>query len=391
MTKTQNLYQRRHDLDWLRILAILLLLFFHVGMFFTTWDWHIKNNETSEMFDSVMVFLHQWRMPLLLFISGAGTIFASARRTRKEFIIERHKRLLIPLLFAMLFIIPPQIYVERIENYPSYLNFYPTVFEFVPYPMGGSLSWHHMWFVLYLLVYSMLAVPLISFLKSDGSNGVITWLENFLSRKWGFISFIIPISISQIILRPFFPHETHALIDDWAYFVMYGAYFLAGITVASSDQLWKILRRYRRFHFSIALLSLIVMQYLWHTPWEQIQPYLRIDLKYIWEFDKIVLTWSWVIAIIGYGQKYLNKNYPVLKPANEGIYPFYILHQTVIILIAYPLESMNTDILTKFFIISILSFLATVGIYLIFIRPFNVMRFFFGMKQKYNCAENHRK
>jgi hypothetical protein len=183
-------------------------------------------------------------------------------------------------------------------------------------------------------------------------------------------------------LRPIFPHETHALIDDWAYFVMYGAYFLAGITVASSDQLWKVLFQYRRFHFYIALLSLTLMQYLWYTPWEQIQPYLRINIDYIWQFNKIVLTWFWVISIIGYGQKYLNKNHPLLKPSNEGIYPFYILHQTVIILVAYPFGSMNIDILTKFIVVSILSLISTVGIYLIFIKPFNVMRFLFGMKRK---------
>jgi hypothetical protein len=345
------------------VLAILLLLFFHVGMFFTTWEWHIKNNETSKLFDTIMVFFHQWRMPLLLFISGAGTIFASARRSKKEFIIERHKRLLIPLLFAMLFIVPPQIYIERIENYSSFFNFYPSVLEFEPYPMGGSFSWHHMWFVLYLLIYSMLAVPLIYFLKSERSNGVFFRFENFLNRRWSFISLVIPISISQIILRPYFPDETHALVDDWAYFVMYGFYFLAGIVVASSDRLWKILRQYRRFHFSVALFSLLLMQYLWHTPWEQIQPYLRIDLNYIWQFNKIILTWSWVISIIGYGQKYLNKNHPVLSPSNEGIYPFYILHQTVIIVIAYPFADLHADIMTKFIIISSLSLTLTVGIY----------------------------
>ena len=144
MTKTTNLSARRYDLDWLRIIAILIVLIFHVGMFFNDWDWHIKNNNTSDAFGYVMIWLHYWRLPLLLFISGAGTIYASAKRNEKQFALERAKRLLIPLVFSMFVIVPPQIYFERISDYSSYFQFYPTVFECVPYPDGASLSWHHM-------------------------------------------------------------------------------------------------------------------------------------------------------------------------------------------------------------------------------------------------------
>jgi len=381
MTKTLNLKTRRYDLDWLRVIAILILLFFHVGMFFTTWDWHIKNNVTSATFDAFMVFFHQWRMPLLLFISGAGTIYATARRSKKEFIIERHKRLMIPLIFSMFVIVPPQIYLEKIANYTSYLDFYPSVLDLVPYP-AGNFSWHHMWFVLYLLIYSMMALPFISYLKSEKSASFLTRLENYFSLKWGFLSFVLPITLSQIILRPYFPNETHAFIDDWAYFTYYFFFFIAGICVASSDQLWMLLKEKRRFHLLVAVISLIFIQFLWNIPWEKLQNYLIIDINLLWQFNKIILTWAWIIAIIGYGQKYLNKNHPILKPANEAVYPFYILHQTVIILIAFPLTNVETGVFSKFIILSVLSLIATIGIYLIFVRPFNFMRFLFGMKPR---------
>ena len=388
MTKTENLNVRRYDLDWLRVLAILLVLLYHVGMFFVHWDWHVKNNVTSRAFGYVMIWLHYWRMPLLLFISGAGTIFASARRSKGEFTLERSKRLLIPLIFAMFVIVPPQIYFERIKDFTSYFNFYPTVFEFVPYPMGGSFSWHHMWFVLYLFVFSIIAIPLISYLKSDKSRNFITWIENYLSRKWGFLSYIILITITQVILRPYFPDETHSLIDDWAYFTFCFTFFVAGIMVASSDRLWNILLQKRRFHLYIALISLGLMQFLYAVDWNIIQPYLRVDLETIWDVNAIIVAWSWVLAIVGYGRKYLNKNSKLLKYSNEGIYPFYILHQTVIIAFAYTMIDWSAGIIVKFMLLTFLSFVVTVGIYALFIRPFNFTRFLFGMKPKKKLVED---
>ncbi len=49
---------RRHDLDWLRFLAILILLFFHTGMWFNTFGWHVKNAERTPAFDYWMIWLH---------------------------------------------------------------------------------------------------------------------------------------------------------------------------------------------------------------------------------------------------------------------------------------------------------------------------------------------
>ncbi|HEY5825639.1 MAG TPA: acyltransferase family protein, partial [Cyclobacteriaceae bacterium] len=101
---------RRHDLDWLRLIAITILLFFHTGMWFNSWGWHVKNSETSISFNYWMVWLHFWRMPLLLFISGAGTYMALGKRTPKQFVGERFTRLFIPLIFGMFIVVPPQIY-----------------------------------------------------------------------------------------------------------------------------------------------------------------------------------------------------------------------------------------------------------------------------------------
>lgn len=385
MTKSSNFKTRRYDLDWLRVLAILTVLLYHVGMFFVSWEWHINNDDTtsgfSQFLEYIMIWLHQWRMPLLLFISGAGTIYATSRRTTKEFVIERHKRLFFPLLFAMFVIVPPQIYFEYISQFTSYIDFYPTVFEFKPYP-PGSFSWHHMWFVLYLLVYSMLAIPLIKFLRSDKSDIFLSTIEKFLSKKWGFISLTSIIIISQIILRPYFPEETHAFVDDWAYLTLYFLFFLGGIIVASSNRLWEILKENRRFHLYIGLATLFLMEFMFMGGWNLVQSILPFDARLIWDLNKIVMAWVWVITVIGYGQIYLNRKSEIIRQANEGIYPFYILHQTIIISLAYPMIDWSAPVFIKFLLLAIGAFSITVGLYLLFIKPFNITRILFGMKPK---------
>ena len=216
---------RRHDLDWLRLIAITILLFYHTGMLFNPWGWHVKNSETSESFRYWMVFLHYWRMPLLLFISGAGTYMALGKRTPGQYAGERFKRLFIPLVFGMFVIVPPQIYYEHISEYATYPDFYKTVFEFIPYPKG-SFSWHHLWFVAYLLLFSLIAIPLLIFLRSPHSRAFKQYLFNILSRPVGILLIpAIAILITQVVLRPYFPDETHALIDDWAFFIFYFCLF----------------------------------------------------------------------------------------------------------------------------------------------------------------------
>ncbi|NLT49891.1 MAG: acyltransferase family protein, partial [Ignavibacteria bacterium] len=180
--------ERRYDLDWLRVMAILLVLVFHVAMIYCSFGFHLKNNPTSRVFDYFIMFAHQWRMPLLLLISGAGTYFAAGKRSIGQIFRERNRRLLIPLIFSMLVIVPPQIYFERIANFTSYWDFYKTVFAFIPYPDGGSLSWHHMWFVLYLLLYSILALPLLSFLRKNSEGKFVNAMDKYFSGKWSFLS-----------------------------------------------------------------------------------------------------------------------------------------------------------------------------------------------------------
>ncbi|MCC5097262.1 fucose 4-O-acetylase-like acetyltransferase [Xanthomonas campestris] len=107
--------QRRHDLDWLRVIAFGLLVLYHVGMYYVTWDWHVKSPTTQLMLEPVMLLSSPWRMSLLLLISGVATAFML--RSRPEGLLYRRSRqLLLPLLFGMAVIVPPQSYYQVVEQ-----------------------------------------------------------------------------------------------------------------------------------------------------------------------------------------------------------------------------------------------------------------------------------
>lgn len=372
---------RRYDLDWLRFIAIVILLFFHTGMLFNPWDWHIKNNETSESFRYWMTWLHFWRMPLLLFISGAGTYMALGKRSPSQFAGERVTRLFVPLVFGMFVVVPPQIYYEHITEYNGYWDFYKTVFEFQPYPQG-SFSWHHLWFILYLLLYSLIAIPFLIFLRSPKSLSFKAKILKALSSPAGILfvpAFII--LITQIILEPYFPEETHALIDDWAGFTFYFCFFLFGMICYSNQLLWESIGRNRK-HLLVSTIAMLIPFYIFYF-------HLRELIQLPWGFEAvetafdvtaIFVSWFTVITVIAFGQHYLNRPHPWLSKINEGLYPFYILHQTMIIFIGYYICQLHWSIAGKFWVVSLLTLVSCVSFYLLFIRPFNAMRFVFGMK-----------
>lgn len=384
----RQISERRNDLDWLRLIAIIILLFFHTGMLFNPWDWHIKNSETSESFRYWMIWLHFWRMPLLLFISGAGTYMALSKRTAGQYVGERAKRLLIPLIFGMFVIVPPQIYYEHIKEYNGYFDFYKTVFNFIPYP-EGSFSWHHLWFIAYLFLFSLIALPFLLYLRSEKSLAFRRNITRILSSPAGilFVPGLI-ILATQALLRPYFPDETHDLLHDWAFFTFYFLFFLFGMISYSDKTLWQSIGQHRRALLIAALFSLIPF-YITYFHFRGIVtlPWDTDTVETIFDIISFFVSWFTVITVIAFGQHYLNRPHPWLKHFNEGLYPFYILHQTVIIAIGYYICQLPWSIFAKFWIVSLLTLVSCVALYFLVIRPFNVVRIFFGLKPKKTGSE----
>jgi hypothetical protein len=369
---------RKYDLDWLRVLAFTLLIFYHTGMFFVSWGWHIKNNEVSQAMEWPMRFLSQWRMPLLFMISGAGVYFALGRRSGGTFLAERTKRILLPLIFGMFVIVPPQIYYERLTQGAtfSYLEFYQTVFEFRPYP-EGSFSWHHLWYLAYIFTYSLICLPLFLYMKSEKGKKVLLKITQFISAKAGIYLLMTPLIISEASLRPFWPTNQN-LIADWANFTLSLLLFIYGFIICSNEKIRQRVEELRFLSLSIALVAFTVLCSYYWIQWPNPS---AAGMVLYWTIT-VTNGWCWLMTIFGFARKYLNFTNTFLRYANEAVYPFYILHQTIIICIAYYMINWQMSIALKFFIISSSMFLLTWFLYECIIRRVNVLRILFGMKRK---------
>lgn len=369
---------RRYDLDWLRVIVFALLIFYHVGMFFVPWGWHVKNNIIYEWLRWPMLFLNQWRLPILFVISGMGTFYALSKRNLGQFSWERFTRLGIPLFVGMLLIVPPQIYVERIVDGDftgSFLEFYKTkLFRGGPYP-EGNISWHHLWFLPYLLVFSLILGPLFVRLKKRPSK-LVDWVKRQLQKPFGIYLFIIPLFLLEAFMEPFFD-ITHALIDDWFNFCSSMTLFFYGfLFMASGDVFWKALERIKGKALIIGLFAFTLLICRWLLIEKDELPQHLAEA-----FLKIVNLWSWILVLFGYAAQYLNSPSHGLAYANRAVYPFYILHQTITVVIAYYLIDLEWNFLAKATILVVGTFGFSWLLYHFVILPIRPLHPLFGLKK----------
>ncbi|WP_430408488.1 acyltransferase family protein [Kordia sp.] len=363
---------RRYDLDWLRVIAILAVYFHHVGMPFNGDNFHIMNNESSKLLDDIMVFFEQFRLPLLFLISGTGTIFAFSKRTWIQFVKERAIRLLIPLVFGVLIIVPPQTYFENRAAYTSYLDIYKS----------ADFGVNHLWFIENLFWMSLILIPFIVFLKSSKSNRLIELFQRFTSKKLGLFLIVIPLIFILIVSKTYFPDDSKSLLN-LSSTLYYGFFLIIGMLFASAALTWTHLKQYRKLNFVLFLVSSIIFYTYYLMPHELLVPYLSKNILWnLWYVVCCLVGWTFVITLLGYAQIWFNKKSTLVQKLNEAIYPFYILHQTILVVFAYYIIQLDANIAVKIILLLITSFPVIVLIYRYLIYPFTLMRVLFGMKKK---------
>ena len=363
-------HERRYDIDWIRVIVFDILIIYHVGMFFVPWDWHIKNNELVHWLKLPMDFVSQWRLPVLFVVSGMGTRFALSQKTGKAYIVERFKRLFLPLLAGILIVVSPQVYIERISDGA----FNGTFFDFLPeffdgfYP-EGNFSWHHLWFLPYLLVMSIAATPFFLHLRIE-HNTVIAYLQHKIKQTPALLFlFALPLGFAQL-MAPHFP-VTHALIGDWYTLTFNFILFIGGfILVSMGEAFWSAITRIRRYALATGILCSVVLLTIWYG--YNINPQLPLIHS--------LNTWSWILTILGYSAKYLNRESRVIKYRNRAVYPFYILHQAIIIVIGYALMKTEINYSWKIIIMTTGTFGITWAVYEFIIERIRILRPVFGLK-----------
>jgi membrane-bound acyltransferase YfiQ involved in biofilm formation len=329
---------RRYDIDALRVFAFSLLILYHVAMFYVKdWGWHIKSSYQAEWLQLPMLLVNQWRMPLLFIVSGLAVSFVWQRYTPGRFALRRLYRLLLPLVFGMAFIVAPQCYYEALGKgliEPGFGRFMLQYLTFQDFPgdaWGGEemivWTWNHLWYLAYVLFYSLLLIPL-AILFDGPLQGV---RRGFQALRGAFI-IAVPIALLMIygaFIFPKFPYISHALVDDWYAHAMYGTFFLIGYLIGRDEGFWNELERMRVFTLAAAVICFGLLM---------TRDLLVPEGAFVFA-DEISLLitysnrWLWIIAMFGWGHRLLNRPSAGLSYATQAVYPWYILHQTLIIVI----------------------------------------------------------
>ena len=373
---------RIYYIDWLRVIAFGLLFVFHSFRLFDTYPWHLKNAETSIAINYIIEFMHSWRMYIIFLVSGAGTYFAMKSK-RGNFLNGRIKRLIIPYIFGVIVLIPPQKFLEAIQqlgfegNYLTFLTQLPQ--SLINENFGWNLIWtgylgYHIWYLVYLFVQTILFLPLFKFFLKN-QNKVCEQSDKLFRSFYTFWYIIIPFVLLEFLLRPLFPQYL-----NWADFATFSLYFLLGLILQINQ---KIIFFIEKNDYKFLLIAIICWSlYLINKTALDSISIPEYTLNYLLSIIlKNLNSISWVLAFIGLGKKFLDFNHRYLNDLNQGILPFYILHQTVIIIFGFFVVKWDLSIMEKFLIIFTSSFFVTIGLYQI-IRRNNMMRFFFGMKRK---------
>lgn len=320
--------------------AAVVFLFHCIQPFNPNEQWHIQNGDRSVILGYGISFLNLWIMQLFMLLAGASAYFALKQRKASQYMRERITRIFLPLVIGILVLVPPQVYAERrIEGRftGGFLSFYPHFFDGV-YP-AGNFSWHHLWFLAYLFVYSVIALPLFQILKNYK-------LPKVFHRPWGLLLFAAPLAVFHVALFWKFPPKNN-LVEDWGWHSQLFLVFVYGYLLVSDKSLEKTIQdRWRAFLNLAAGLTIIVFVL-------RVIPFSE-DPNLAWAFYAVKAVfyrfcgWSWIVAILGWGRQRLNQPFPWLEAASREAYPFYILHQTVIVLIASNIVIWPFPIFIKF-------------------------------------------
>jgi len=381
MTSTTGPSTRRFELDWLRVLAIILVFAFHSSRFFDPTDWHVKNSTTYPALQMVAMLVIVWMMPLLFVISGASTFYALRRRSGGEFLKDRALRLLVPLVAGIFTHVMWQVYLERSTHYQfagSFVQFVPHYFDGW-YGYGGNFAWMglHLWYLELLFVYSLIFLPLFLWLRKGTGHRALAWLGDRLAAPGAVYLLALPIMLAVALPSQGTIAGTRSF-GGWS-ILGYIPIFLNGFLLVSHDRLYDQVRRLRWVSLAAAvvLTAGILAWYLAEgEPVYGSTHYTTLFALYG------LCSWCWVLTILGLAAQGLRFGTPFLAVANEAVLPFYILHQTVLLTAGYFVVRWAVPDLAKWAIIASSSLAICLGLYWFVIRPVNLLRFLFGIRPR---------
>lgn len=345
--------ERRYDIDWLRVIAIAFLLIYHIGIVFQPWGFFIgfiQSPKTSSTIWYPLALLNVWRIPLLFFVSGMGLCFAARRRNWKELLKDRAVRILLPLVFGSIIIVPIHEYIFQ--------NYYGQNYKY-------SISMGHLWFLFNICIYVLQVIGL-TFLNKDYNYSFFNFLRRQLNRPYFIYLFIIPFVLEAVIINP----EYFTIYVGTGHGFVLGmlAFWFGFIFTAIGEPFWNAVVKTRMLSLIIALGLYLIRA-------------IYFDLSSP-NYLQSIESMNWIFAAFEFGYKYLNKPSRLLGYLSRAVYPIYIIHMIFLFLAASWILPLGLSFELSFILIILITFAGCIISYELIIKRLGILRPLFGLTRK---------
>lgn len=383
-------WTRRYDLDWLRVIAFGLLIFYHIGMFYVTWGWHVKSGYAGPAAEPFMQIVNPWRLALLFFISGVAVRFASDKAGAMDFVRSRAYRLGLPILMGVIVIVAPQTYFQlrqpgAIE--PGYFAFWGDYLKLEQlYPMITP-TWNHLWYVVYLLVYIVLISPFLPLLQRFATGPGARALDAIAGGPVRLmLLIIIPFVIYELTVSDRFP-TTHDLVNDWGNHAHRFTIFMLGYLAAKNSAFWQSVGRALPLAATLTVtLGAIGFYVNANEAGVLASPIVRVPgIGLVDTVLSILYAWSAIVLLMALAQRYLNRPSKLLTYLTGAVFCYYILHQTIIVIAGFYLTQLALGAWPEFLLVTAITLGGCLGGYEL-LRRIPFVRPWFGIQAKRKAA-----
>ncbi len=367
--------KRKYYIDWVRIIVVLILIPFHTAVSFS----HIGKGYVytpepvnSALYIFISDFFNLWFMRMLFFISGISTFIGLQKRTPGIFIKERIKRLAVPVVFCLATVGPLSGYILAVNKYGfsgSFAAYYPLFFL---HP-EQYLFWGHMWFCVYLFIFSLTALPLFILLLQRPV--IHTQINKFLDKGNRIFLPALIVILFEAWLRPFYPgYQT--FIGDWANVSVYFLFYVLGFLLWQSPVLINTIIQKRFIFLWLAILTTFFYFMIKRIIPVTISYQLSLILSALWG----TAAYAWVFCILAFANIFLNSRNKALSFLSNSSFSLYVFHY--LILSVWNFFLLKTDINHYcIWLLTILGTYFTFGIlYELFIKRISVLRYILGIR-----------
>ncbi|WP_299174828.1 acyltransferase family protein [uncultured Brevundimonas sp.] len=366
---------RRHDLDWIRVGAFGLLILYHVGLVYGVYGWHVHSVHTFGWMREAILITNPWRLTLLFLVSGAALRFMTFRRTPREVARARFARLVPPLLFGAVVLVPIQSWIEAMDKggWPNGLSGYLAwmAHEFGWSGLADGVPVNHLWFIVYIAAYSVVTVLL--WRRPGLIDRIGNWLETRLTGRRVLILPILYLIAIRVLLYPWFG-VTNVLHADWYNHALSLGAFLFGFCIVGRETIWRDIERYRWVALGLAAVALpIMMAQVWHPGG---RAFWGVPKAMVYGLDQ----WAVIVAILGFGSRYLrSRGGPVLTYLTEATFPLYLAHQTVLVAAVWIIRPAHLPVGLEVLSLILITFLGSLAIFEV-VKRIPAIRPLWGLK-----------